>query len=241
MITLNCFAIDDEPYALDLTNKFIEQTPFLKLTGSFTKPVDAMSAIHEQRVDLLFLDIEMPELGGIEFATMLNQNIFSKPPLVVFTTAYDHFALAAYKLNVLDYLLKPFSYDEFLRVANKAVKQTAIITDHGMSEADHMFIKVEYNLIRTDYKDIIYIEGLKDYVKIYTRNSANPILSLTSLKALEEKLPGHRFMRVHRSHIIGLDHITSMTKTSLQMGRTTIPIGEQFKDTIRKFVESRTA
>lgn len=241
MSPLNCFTIDDEPYSLNLTSKFVEQTPFLKLAGKFDKPLEGMNAMQDQRIDLLFLDIEMPDLNGLELATLLNENKEIKPPLIVFTTAFDSFAIKSYRLNALDYLLKPFSYEDFLRSATRALRQTSLSPEQAIAEAEHIFIKSDYNLIRVDLKDILYIESQKDYIKIHTRNSPKPISTLSSLKSLEDKLPAHRFMRVHRSHIVSLNYITLISKTSLRIGTAVIPLGEQFKEAIQRFVEGRTA
>ena len=242
MTTLNCFAIDDEPHALELTRNFISRTPFLNYMGSSHRVADGLLALHATPVDLLFLDIEMPHTNGLELATMLNQRVVQKPPMIVFTTAFDQFAIDGFRVNAIDFLLKPFSYEEFLRASNRALQQANLRLASGEQppEIDHLFVKVDYSLVRVDFKDILYIVGLKDYTKIFLRQTPRPLLTLTSLKALEEKLPVHSFMRVHRSYIAGLNQISSVTRTSLQIGETTIPIGDQFKDAVRSFVEQRT-
>lgn len=241
MTTLNCFAIDDEPHALELTRNFIARTPFLRYAGGSDRVADGLAILHANPVDLLFLDIEMPHTSGLELATMINQQILQRPPMIVFTTAFDQFAVDGFRVNAIDFLLKPFSYDEFLRSANRALRQatlTSAATDQE-PEIDHLFLKVDYTLMRVDFKDILYMVGLKDYTRIFLRNSVKPLLTLTSLKALEEKLPGHSFMRVHRSYIVGLNQISTITRTSLQIGDAIIPIGDQFKDAIRSFVDRR--
>ena len=242
MTTLTCFAIDDEPHALELTRNFIARTPFLQYSGGSDRVANGLKALHANPVDLLFLDIEMPHTNGLELATMLNQQVLQNPPMIVFTTAFDHFAIDGFRVNAIDFLLKPFSYEEFLRASNRALKQATLRsagTEHG-PEIDHVFVKVDYSLVRVDFKDILYIVGLKDYTKIFLRSTPRPLLTLTSLKALEEKLPAHSFMRVHRSYIAGLNQINSITRTSLQIGEITIPIGDQFKDAVRNFVDHRT-
>lgn len=242
MTTLTCFAIDDEPHALELTRNFISRTPFLQYVGACDRVADGLTALHANPVDLLFLDIEMPHTNGLELATMLNQQVLQNPPMIVFTTAFDQFAIDGFRVNAIDFLLKPFSYEEFLRASNRALRQASLkanAVDHT-PEIDHLFVKVDYSLVRIDFKDILYIVGLKDYTKIFLRSTTKPLLSLTSLKALEEKLPMHSFMRVHRSYIVGLNQINSITRTALQIGDTTIPIGDQFKDAIRNFVDRRT-
>jgi DNA-binding LytR/AlgR family response regulator len=243
-MTINCIAVDDEPLALGLVCKFIEQTPFLNLVGRFPSALEALKAIHTQKIDLLFLDIQMPDLNGIELARVLGKG--PETPRVIFTTAYNQFALEGYKVDALDYLLKPFNYEEFLRAAqkaynyaellNKTAAAPAAIAEPEHADDEYLFLKVEYQLVRIALDDILYIEGLKDYVKVHLKGVDKAILSLTSLKALEEKLPSKRFMRVHRSFIVALDKITSMTKNSLQIGKMMIAVGDQYKEAFGQFV-----
>jgi two-component system response regulator LytT len=243
-MTLNCIAVDDEPLALGLVCKFIEQTPFLNLVGRYSGAVDALKAIHQQKIDLIFLDIQMPDLNGIELARVLDKGI--DKPRIIFTTAYNQFALEGYKVDALDYLLKPFNYEEFLRAAQKALSYhelvnkpaatVAAVAETERADDNYLFLKVEYQLVRIALDDILYIEGLKDYVKVHLKNVEKAVLSLTSLKALEEKLPSKRFMRVHRSFIVSLDKITSMTKNSVQIGKTMIAVGDQYKDAFSQFL-----
>ena len=242
-MTLNCIAVDDEPLALGLVSKFIEQTAFLKLAGKYESAIDALNAIHTQQIDLVFLDIQMPDLNGIELARVLDKG--TNKPRVILTTAYSQFALEGYKVDALDYLLKPFNYQEFLCAAHKALNYLELITkpatqtsaadETGQLDQNYIFLKVEYQLVRIALDDILYFESLKDYVKIELKNTGKPILSLTSLKALEEKLPPKRFMRVHRSFIVSLDKISSMTKSSIQVGQKLIIIGDQYKNAFMQF------
>jgi DNA-binding LytR/AlgR family response regulator len=244
-MTLNCIAVDDEPLALGLVCKFIEQTPFLNLVGRYSGAVDALKAIHQQKLDLIFLDIQMPDLNGIELARVLDKG--ADKPRIIFTTAYNQFALEGYKVDALDYLLKPFNYEEFLRAAQKALNYHELLNKSaspaaiGTNTSEHaddnyLFLKVEYQLVRIALDDIMYIEGLKDYVKVHLKGIEKAVLSLTSLKALEEKLPSKRFMRVHRSFIVSLDKVTSMTKNSLQIGKMNITIGDQYKEAFGQFL-----
>jgi DNA-binding LytR/AlgR family response regulator len=244
-MTLNCIAVDDEPLALGLVCKFIEQTPFLNLVGRYSGAVDALKAIHQQKLDLIFLDIQMPDLNGIELARVLDKG--ADKPRIIFTTAYNQFALEGYKVDALDYLLKPFNYEEFLRAAQKALNYHELLNKSaspaatGTNTSEHaddnyLFLKVEYQLVRIALDDIMYIEGLKDYVKVHLKGIEKAVLSLTSLKALEEKLPSKRFMRVHRSFIVSLDKVTSMTKNSLQIGKMNIAVGDQYKETFGQFL-----
>ena len=243
-MTLDCIAVDDEPLALGLVCKFIEQTPFLKLVGRYAGALDALKAIHTQKIDLIFLDIQMPDLNGIELARVLDKG--PEKPRIIFTTAYNQFALEGYKVDALDYLLKPFNYEEFLRAAqkahnyaeliNKAPAPAAAPAESEHADDNYLFLKVEYQLVRIALDDIMYIEGLKDYVKVHLKNTEKALLSLTSLKALEEKLPPKRFMRVHRSFIVSLDKIASMTKNSLQIGKMNIAVGDQYKEAFGQFL-----
>ncbi len=247
---LNCIAVDDEPLALGLVCSFVEQTPFLNLVGRYASAVEALKAIHSMKIDLVFLDIQMPGLNGIELARVLDNSKTNKPR-VIFTTAYNQFALEGYKVDALDYLLKPFNYEEFLLASNKALAYTELLEKSNalpttatqpkpavneVIEEEYLFLKVEYQLVRLALKDILYIEGLKDYVKVWVQNSEKPILSLTSLKALEEKLPAKKFLRVHRSFIVSLDKINSITRNALQIGKINITVGDQYKEAFSKFL-----
>jgi two-component system, LytTR family, response regulator LytT len=248
-MNLNCIAVDDEPLALGLVSVFIEKTPFLNLIGKYSSAVEALQGLHSQQVDVIFLDIQMPDLTGIELARVLSQaQQGGIGPRIIFTTAFNNFALEGYKVDALDYLLKPFNYEEFLRAANKAKAYFELINRPAPTpgvavasaipepEEESLFLKVEYQLVRVAFKDILYIEGLKDYVKVHLQGNPKPILSLTSLKALEDKLPPRRFMRIHRSFIVSLDKISSLTRNSIQIGTVTIPVSDQYKDTFNVFL-----
>jgi two-component system, LytTR family, response regulator LytT len=240
-MTLNCIAVDDEPLALGLVCRFIEQTPFLNLAGRYPSAVEALKAIHSQKIDLIYLDIQMPDLSGIELARVIAKG--PETPRVIFTTAFEKFGLEGYKVDALDYLLKPFNYEEFLRTATKALSYYELINRPAPapnSDDQYLFLKVEYQWVRIALDDILYIEALKDYVKVHLKNEEKGVLSLTSLKDLEEKLPSRRFMRVHRSFIVALDKISSMTKNSLQIGKRNITVGDQYKDAFNQFVNKWT-
>jgi two-component system response regulator LytT len=243
---INCIAVDDEPLALGLVCSFIEQTPFLNLIGRYSSAVEALKAIHAQKVDVIFLDIQMPDLNGIELARVLDNSKTNKPR-IIFTTAYNQFALEGYRVDALDYLLKPFNYEEFLHAANKALTYVELLEKSNATpiaaalteeriENEYLFLKVEYQLVRIALSDILYIEGLKDYVKVWLKSNEKPILSLTSLKSLEEKLPSKKFMRVHRSFIVSLDKINSITRNAMQIGKINITVGDQYKEAFSKFL-----
>ncbi len=238
---LNCIAIDDEPPALDLLCRFIGQTPFLKLSGSFSNAIESLRFINENQVDLLFLDIQMPDLSGVELARILSGRNTGIVPSIIFTTAFDQFALEGYKLEATDYLLKPFGYEEFVRAANKALKWAQLKNNHvelQPREDDFIYLKVEFQTVKIPCSDIIYIEGLKDYAKIHLHSSDKSILSLITLKALEEKLPKTRFMRIHKSFIVSLDKITSVTKNAVFIGKTMFTVTDQFRDEFNKFIST---
>jgi len=184
---IRTIAVDDEPLALQLVTGYIKKTPGLELTGSFDNPQEALEFVINEKVDLIFIDIQMPDLTGIEFTRALTGG-----PRVVFTTAYEKYALEGFKLEVVDYLLKPFSYEEFLKAVGKAAKLIRI--EQGEQEKvesnyEFLFLKSDYKIRRINFNDILYIEGLKDYVKVYTAGASKPVLSLITMKLLEAKLP----------------------------------------------------
>ncbi|MVM33528.1 response regulator [Spirosoma sp. HMF4905] len=249
-MTLSCIAVDDEPLALGLVCAFIEKTPFLQLAGRYSSAVEALQGLMKTPVDVIFLDIQMPDLTGLELARVLERsNRGTQNTRIIFTTAFDQFALDGFRVDALDYLLKPFNYEEFLRAASKARNYFELIQRPDTLPVaaptpvivevadDYLFLKVEYQLVRVAYSDILYIEGLKDYVKVYRQSDPNkPLLSLTSLKTLEEKLPTRQFMRVHRSFIVALDRINAVTRNSVQIGSAMIPVSDQYKDVFGQFI-----
>lgn len=243
-MTLNCIAVDDEPLALKLLTTFIAQTPFLRLAGSYTNAVAALKGLQPPaaRVDVLFLDIQMPDLNGLELARALDRGPGGAGPRVVFTTAFNQYALDGYKVNALDYLLKPFTYEEFLAAAQKARAYAAATAAPPAAPGppepadDYLYLKVEYQLVRVPFGDIRYVEGLKDYVKVHRRGEPRPLLSLTSLKSLEERLPARRFLRIHRSYIVGLDHITSIGRGTVQLGPDTVPVSDGYREAFDQFL-----
>lgn len=230
-----CLAVDDEPLALSLVCSFIKQTPLLRLAGRYTNAITALKALHEQpEVRLLFLDIRMPNLSGLELARVLQ----GSGQRVIFTTAFNHYALDGFRVDALDYLLKPFDYQEFLRAAFRAQAffnpprlEAAALPVPTVPE-DHIYLKVEYQLVRIELSDILYVEGLKDYVKVHLDSAARPLLSLTSLRAMEKKLPAGKFVRVHRSYIVGLDHVAAVGRATLQVGAATLPVSDSYREVV---------
>lgn len=234
---LKCIAVDDEPLALEMVSAFIRQTSFLSLVGQFENAIEAFSYLNKHEVDLVFLDIQMPDLTGMELARVLEGNKRDRKPRIIFTTAYNQFAIEGYKVDALDYLLKPFNYEEFLRASTKAYNLANVSqTQEEEEQAEYLFLKVEYQLVKVMLKDIIFIEAYKDYVKVHLTNKPAPLLSLTSLKSLEDLLPAKQFMRIHRSYIVSLDHIQSITKNSVNMGHTTLTVSDNYKETFMAFV-----
>lgn len=232
---IQTIAIDDEPLALKLVTGYIERTPFLQFQGGFDNPISAMEFIDGHAVDLVLLDIQMPDLLGTDFVRMLQNG-----PKVIFATAFEKFALEGFRLDAVDYLLKPFGYEEFLAAAMKArklIEMELLKTGSVESNEQFLFIKSEYKIRRINYEDIMYIEGMKDYVKVFLRNDPHPILSINSLKTLESKLPSSRFMRVHRSFIVNLDRIEMIERFRIVFGKVYIPVSEQYKIPFQKFLD----
>lgn len=233
---IKCLLIDDEPLALDLLEGYVKSIPFLKLIARCNSAIAAMEIIEKENVDLIFTDIQMPNLSGMEFSKM----IVDKGIKIIFTTAFEEFALESYKVNAIDYLIKPISYSEFFSAANKAKQHllNVSVTEATSYSYDYIFVKSEYKLIKIDLNDLIYIEGLKDYLKYYTVHSEKPILSLKSMKSLEEELPKNYFMRVHRSFIVNLKKITTIERNRIIFGKKYIPVSEKYKENFQKFTNS---
>jgi DNA-binding LytR/AlgR family response regulator len=228
-------AIDDEPLALQLVKGYIEKTPSLELAGAFDNPIEAAAFIQSGDVDLVLLDIQMPDLTGTELA-----RVIAGGPKVIFTTAYEKYALEGFRLDAVDYLLKPFSYAEFLKAVQKAEKLVAAERNQLPSlevSNNFLFIKSESRIRRINFSEIHYIEGLKDYVKIWLINEKKPVLSLSTLKALESRLPGDRFMRVHRSFIVNLETVKVIERGRIVFGEVRIQVTEQYIENFRKFLD----
>lgn len=200
---LNCVAIDDEPLALELVSKFIQQTSFLKLAGRFSNAIEALSFINQQDVQLIFLDIQMPDLSGMELARVLDGKKNSEQTRIIFATAYHQFAIEGYKVEALDYLLKPYSYEEFLNSATKAYQyfekkapesfESNSPINNLITSSEYIFLRVEYQLVKVMLRDISFVEAYKDYVKVHLLTKPHPLLSLSSLKSMEEMLPKNQF------------------------------------------------
>ena len=241
MTTLNCITVDDEPLALGLISAFVEQTPFLNLNGKYGNAVEALQAIHSQDIQLVFLDIQMPDLNGMELARVLSKTASSSQAKIIFTTAYNQFAVEGYKVDALGYLLKPFGYQDFLEAAMKAKKYFDLIKENSAPpevevNEDYLFVKADYKLVRIDFESILFIESLKDYVKIHLAPPAKPIMTLSSLKAIEEKLAPGKFLRLHRSFIVAVNKIDSISKNAVHVGNVDISVGDLYKDAFKELL-----
>ena len=234
-MVLKCCIIDDEPLAIGLLESYVKRTPFLQLEASFNSAVQAIELISKGDIDLLFLDIQMPELNGMEFSRIINGK-----SRIIFTTAFEQYAVDSYKVDAIDYLLKPFSYGDFLKAAQKALQWFELSATPQVAgntgDQQYIFVKSDYKLKQIPLDKILYIEGLKDYVKIYLEGEPHPILSLLSLKSLEEMLPNEQFIRVHRSFIVQGRKIKLIDRNRIVFGKEYIPISDSYKDAFAEFI-----
>ncbi len=221
-MTINCIIIEDEIPAMELMIDNVKKIPFLKLLGSCRNTFDAGDILLTEKIDLIFSDIEMPIVSGIQFIKTL-QN----PPLIILTTAYEQYALEGYELNVIDYLLKPFSFNRFLQAVTKAQELITLRTKPSNPKENYLFVHSEYKEIKIAHSDIIYIEGLKDYVKIHLDSQKHPILTRLNLKGIEAIIP-NTFCRIHNSYIVPLHKISSTQKTKVYIGDKVLPIGNAY-------------
>lgn len=223
--------VDDEPLAQDILETFVEKIPSLELVKKCNNAIEAFEVLKHEEIDLMFLDIQMPQLTGIEFLKSLKN-----PPMVIFTTAYDHYALEGYELNVIDYLLKPISLERFMKAVNKAQNQyellkgdaTPAVAIADADPNDFIFVKADKKLVKVKYSEIKYIEGLKDYVII--RTDTGRVITLQTMKSLEEKLPMNLFKRIHRSYIVALDKIEAIVGNMVEIDKKHLPIGKNYRD-----------
>ena len=232
---MRCIAVDDESLALDLLEDNIRKVPFLTLVKRCKNAFEAHEAVMNEKIDLIFLDIQMPGISGVQFLQSI-----TNPPLVIFITAYEQFALQGFNLDVVDYLLKPVSFDRFLKAANKAheffnLKHAA----PSNTSNEFLFVYSEYNLVKITVRDIIYIEGLKDYIKIFIVNATRPIITRLSMKSIEEKLPADRFVRVHKSFIVAIDKIISIRKGKISINNVHVPISDHYKENLYRFIDAK--
>lgn len=230
--------IDDEPLAAELIAGYIRRTAFLELEGVYSSAQEAVQSIMKGRVDLVFLDIQMPMLGGLEFARLMPKGV-----RVVFVTAYSEFALDSFKVGAIDYLLKPVSYEEFVGSATRAASFLCPVTEEdnepSETDSDYLIVKSEYKLQQIRKSDIVYVEGLKDYVKIWLDGSNRSITTLLNMRSLEKSLPSDKFMRVHRSFIVNLDKIETIERNRIIFDGAAVPVSESYRDSFQNWVASR--
>lgn len=251
---IKVLAIDDEPLALLQLQKMIEMTPYFELVGACSDSFEAMALMEQQPVDAIFSDINMPDLSGIDFVRSLTSQ-----PIIVFTTAYSQYAVEGYKVNAIDYLLKPFGMPEFQRAAAKVKQQYELLhnaaqsataaettadeeletNDEGRLEGDILFVKTDYRMVRISVRDIRYVESQSEYLKLYME-SGSPLMVLMSIKRLAELLPADRFVRIHRSYIVNMSKVVEIAKMRIKMdAETYLPIGDLYKDEVLNYVNNR--
>lgn len=235
---ITCLIVDDEPVARDILENYVSRTPFLDLKGKCGGVTEALKHLDGKTIDLLFLDIQMPGINGVDFSRTLSGNI-----KVIFTTAFEQYALEGFKVNAMAYLLKPFSYPEFLEATMRAKEWFDLKAGPGKMGSnpadDGLFVKSEYKLVNIKYRDILYVEGMKDYAKFFLAGESKPVYTLMSLKSLEDRLPAGQFMRVHRSYIVNLDRINAVERSEIIFGDISIPVAENYKAVFQNFLKSR--
>lgn len=230
---LDCAIIDDEPLAAELLASYARRIPELNLVGVYESAVTAMGELRIKPVDILFLDIQMPELNGLELARLLPSKT-----KVIFTTAFDRYAVDGYKVKAAGYLLKPISYDDFVMAVNSVADSLRTITrQESMMKNRFVYVKSEYKLVRVDFDDILYVEGVKDYVKFYFSGNRKPMMTLMNMKTVEDSLSHYQFMRVHRSFIVNMDKINMIDRGRIVIGDVFIPVSESYKELVQKYVD----
>ncbi|MBK7476868.1 MAG: response regulator transcription factor [Haliscomenobacter sp.] len=231
-MNIRCIAIDDEPLAVKKIAGYIQKVPFLELVAECRSASEAMSIIDKNDVQLLFIDINMPDISGMEFVKSLTNK-----PYIVFTTAYSEYAVEGFQVDAIDYLLKPITFSNFLKAANKVKNLIELSTNNQKESVNHLFVKSEYKLIRIELDDIKYIESQHEYIKIHLVNSI-PVLTQLSLKSIEEQLPSDRFMRVHRSYIVNLAKVSVIERNRIVFdGKIYIPVSEQYKEKFQEYID----
>ena len=246
---IRCLAIDDEPLALEQLKSYIKKIPFLILEDACMSALSASKVLAEKQIDAVFIDINMPDLNGMDFVKSLYN-----PPLVVFTTAYSEYAIEGYKVNAVDYLLKPFGLDDFQRAANKVLRQYQLTHQQEASgqptiaptpaptdeDADVLFVKSEFSMVRIDIPNIRYVEAMSEYLRIFIEGKTRPVIALLSMKKLEERLP-QNFMRVHRSYIVNLQKIQQIERGRIVMDKDTyIPVSDGYKEAFNRFLNEKS-
>ncbi len=233
---INCLLIDDEPLALKILEDFLDKIPYMKLVGKYEEPLKALPAIESGNVDLLFLDIRMPDISGIDFLKSL-----SRKPEVIFTTAFSEYAMNGFELNALSYLLKPISFEKFLQACNRAKEFIENKKNKIAPAKDYFFINASHKLHKIFYADILYLEGFKDYTKIHLKNIPTPLLVLYNLKYFETQLKGNEFVRVHRSFIVPIRMLNTISRKSVTIGNKNIPVSDNYREKFFSIIEQASA
>ena len=225
---IRCIAIDDEPLALELLEDNISKLPYLQLVAACDNPLEAMKIMEQQPIDLIFLDIQMPGLTGLQFIQSMTVK-----PMIILITAYEKYALQGFDLNVTDYLVKPVSLDRFINACNKAKELFDLrVQPKNTTEAGYFFVNVDYSLVKIITADIVYIEGLKDYIKIHLKSSQRPIVTRMPMKTIEDQLPATAFIRIHKSYIVSISFITAIRKSSVYIDALELPVSDNYRDSI---------
>lgn len=237
-MNLNCLIVDDEPLAVELLEAYVKRTPFLELKGAFTNAFDALALLEKETLDLLFLDIQMPELNGLELSRLVGTQV-----KVIFTTAFEQYAVEGFKVDALDYLLKPISYPEFLRAAHKALRWKEMAETASSLEvreiADALFVRSGNKFVKVQLSHILYIEGMQDYVKIYLDDNSQPVVTLNTMKDFEESL-SFPFLRIHRSYIINFDKVTMVERNRVFLGGTYVSVSDTYKEQFLEQINRKT-
>ena len=229
---IRCIAIDDEPLALELLEDNISKVPFLKLIAACDSPMEAMKILQQETVDLIFLDIQMPGLTGLQFIQTMQS-----PPMIILITAYEKYALQGFNLDVTDYLVKPVSLERFIKACNKAKQLFDLKSQQKNEPANapgYFFVNVDYSMFKVNIDDIIYIEGFKDYIKIHLKSAKHPVVTRMPVKTVEEQLPPSEFIRIHKSYIVSIASITSIRKSGVFIDSLELPVGESYRDSLNQ-------
>jgi len=229
---INCLLIDDEPLALQVLEDFVNKTPYLKLAGKFEEPLLTLPLLETQKIDLLFLDIKMPDISGIDFFKSLPYK-----PEVIFTTAYSEFAMDGFELKAMDYLLKPISFEKFITACNRVKDYLETRSIKNSKSRDYFFINIAHKLYKIFYNDILYLEGFKDYTKIYLTHSASPLLVLHNLKYFEELLHENEFIRIHRSYIVPIRMLNTISRKTVTIGNRSLPVSDNYRDNLFSLIQ----
>lgn len=244
---ITCAIVDDEPLAVSLLQSYVQRTPVLQLAGTYHNAIEVMAGLQREPVDLLFLDIQMPEWNGLDFARVID----TSRTCIIFTTAFSQYAPDGYKVNAVDYLLKPIAYTDFASAVARAQKHIAeharpvdgdalSCSPQTQPDIDSIFVKSDYKQLRIRFSDILYIEGLKDYVKIYLVQQPRPVLSLISMRSLEEKLPSHIFCRVHRSFIVNMERIEVVERGQIVFGQKHVPVSDSYHERFQHYLDEHS-